>query len=388
MRKLSPGYYVNGKREKARKFVMEGTYDEKVPWESFQFSKVEMQFGPSSGIELALESAIDAGAESIGFIAKRRYLETLEKLRAKPSFIQNLGTKRRIATFSKIEQHVPNEVAVSAQSFATSNQIDAIVVVGGGSAVGTGKVMALALADQRPFIAVPTTFSGSEMTPIYGVTTKGNKVTTRDERVRPTKVIYDRSLLQSLPPSIAIASVANAFAHACEALWVPTASRTSSIFARGALEALAVGLKDVTSAPTFMEGLFDAGGALDEITYGAAMAGMAFGHTGSGIHHKICHLIGGAYNLDHANTHMIVGKALLPEVADLYSSRDAESIRQITECFGKLMDAYELPKTLVEIGLDTSLKPSLISEVEELSRRVTPSLEPDRIRRLFEQITG
>ncbi|MDA8197702.1 MAG: iron-containing alcohol dehydrogenase [Actinomycetota bacterium] len=357
-------------------------------WEKFHFNDLHMEFTSSGGIERAIATALASGAKSIAIVSKERYFDVVQSLNTRLKDGESDDGQVKIVNFSQIIQHVPDSVASRAQSFAISNQTDAIVTVGGGSAIGTAKVMALAITDMRAFVAVPTTFSGSEMTPIYGVTTGGNKVTTRDERIRPTAVIYDNSLLSSLPYSIAIPSIANALAHACEALWVPTKTRTSSLFALGAINSISNGLSSILSSRISTTNFSIGDEYLAKLAYGSALAGIAFGSTGSGIHHKICHLIGGKYNLDHALTHMIVGATLLPAMASRYASEASIEISRAEDLIKRLIEALDLPRDLKTIGLHSDEVSSLLESVYDLSRQVHPSPDRDELTALFRDIVG
>src|SRR3546814_18854791 len=108
--------------------------------------------------------------------------------------------------------HVPLEVAREARAYAASVNADCAVAVGGGSTTGLGK--AIALESALPILAVPTTYAGSEMTPIWGITEGGVKKTGRDVRVLPRGVLYDPELTLSLPVAMTVTSAINAIAHA------------------------------------------------------------------------------------------------------------------------------------------------------------------------------
>ncbi|MDA8278054.1 MAG: iron-containing alcohol dehydrogenase [Actinomycetota bacterium] len=357
-------------------------------WERFAFSDVAMEFLDSGGLKRAISLALERGAKTIALVAKKRYLDELATIAEEVATCLATPDEVHFVTFSEIVQHVPAEVAKSAQSFAKENAIEAIVVVGGGSAIGTAKVMALALSQKRAFIAVPTTFSGSEMTPIYGITTEGRKVTTRDEAVRPTAVIYDISLFETLPPSIALPSIANAYAHAAEAFWGPNPSRTATHFAASAIEALSTGLKLIQDNSQLEIELALTTDSLRELTYGAALAAVAFGSTGSGLHHKLCHLIGGAFNLDHAKTHMIVGLEVLPKMALLHEPNRYHEVTVGIEAISGLIDRFQLPNSLASIGFELGKTDLLLIEAKELAKQVQPSLDQDQVQLVIEKIVG
>jgi maleylacetate reductase len=193
-----------------------------------------------------------------------------------------------------VGEHVPVEVAERAR--ARAEGADGLVALGGGSAIGVAK--AVALTSGLPLLAVPTTYSGSEMTPAYGLTEGGRKRTGRDERVRPRTVVYDADLVRGLPAAVAAASAMNALAHCVDALWAPGATPVSTLLAEEAAGRIRAGLD---------------GDDPEALLYGAALAGWVFSVAGGALHHRICHVLGGAYGLSHAGTH----SAVLPHVAAL-----------------------------------------------------------------------
>jgi len=171
------------------------------------------------------------------------------------------------------------------------------VAIGGGSAIGMAK--AIALAGGPGSIAVPTTYSGSEMTAIWGITRDGAKETGRDERVRPRAVLYDPTLTLDLPPAIAGPSALNAAAHCVEALYAPDVNPVVALLAAEGLRALAASAPRVVRAPDDLPGR-------SEALYGAWLAGLSLGASTMGLHHKLCHVLGGSFGLPHAETHAVV----------------------------------------------------------------------------------
>ena len=193
--------------------------------------------------------------------------------------------------------HVPLEIAEDARRMARELGADCCVTVGGGSTTGLGK--AIALTSPMPILAVPTTYAGSEMTPIYGITEGGAKKTGRDLRVLPKAVIYDPELTLSLPPALSASSGMNAIAHSVEALYAQDANPVISLMAEEGIRALAKALPSMSQNPQGFEREIEA-------LYGAWLCGVALGSAGMALHHKLCHVLGGSFNLPHAETHSIV----------------------------------------------------------------------------------
>jgi maleylacetate reductase len=200
-----------------------------------------------------------------------------------------------------VAQHVPMEIAEKARDKANEVGADGLVAIGGGSAIGLAK--AVALTSGLPIVAVPTTYAGSEMTPVWGETTGGSKTTGTDLKVLPKTVIYDPVLSLHLPMKVTAPSVANALAHCVEAVWTTKADPITETIAVEGARALASGLTAVLEAPGDLD-------ARSNLLYGACLAGSALATAGTGLHHKLCHLLGGTYGLPHAETHA----AVLPQV--------------------------------------------------------------------------
>ena len=223
-----------------------------------------------------------------------------------------------VGRFSGVRPHVPIEVAEAARRLAVECGADGVVSIGGGSVTGTAK--AIAMTTSLPLVALPTTYSGSEVTPIWGVTTDGHKETGRDPKVLPRTVLYDPELSSSLPSAVAIASGFNAFAHCVETFYAPGANPVTALIAEEGIRTLTAGTQAVADGGMGREGR-------EALLYGAYLAGSAFAVSGSGLHHKICHVLGGRFDLPHAETHT----ALLPQVLGFNEPsmpRVAERIRR------------------------------------------------------------
>ena len=285
----------------------------------------------------------------------------------------------RIAgTFTGVRPHVPVEVADAARKQAAALGADAVLSLGGGSATGTAK--AVALTTGLPVIAVPTTYAGSEVTPVWGLTEGDRKTTGVDARVLPRLVIYDPELTASLPGPVSAASGLNAMAHAVEAFWAPGRNPVSSLTAAEAIRVLAAAL------PAVLRDGADIG-ARGDLLYGAYLAGSTFAVTGSGLHHKICHILGGRYDLPHAQTHAI----MLPYVLAFNAPGAPDAARQIGRALAggglasagldgaapaaalqRLAGQLGLPRGLHEIGL----REEQIAEAARLIEPVVPEDNP------------
>jgi maleylacetate reductase len=257
--------------------------------------------------------------------------------------------------------HVPVEVADEAVEVARKLDADGCVAVGGGSAIGLGK--AIALRAGLPLIAVPSTYAGSEMTPVWGLTEGGVKRTGRDPRVLPRSVVYDPELTMSMPPDLSLTSGMNALAHAAEALYAPDASPVISLMAEEGVRSLAAALPTITAITA------DPGSAVGpraQALYGAWLCGACLGATTMGLHHKLCHVLGGTFNLPHAATHTV----LLPYVLAFNSPATPAASAALRRALGGAPDpAAELhslarrlgaPRSLADLGLPADAIPRAV----------------------------
>jgi maleylacetate reductase len=263
---------------------------------------------------------------------------------------ERLASRLAAARLGEVRRHVPAELAEKARQRFAELGADGLIAIGGGSAIGLAK--AIALTAHAPIVAVPTTYAGSEMTAVYGLTAEGRKRTGRDEAVRPRTVVYDPDLSRGLPPEVAAPSAMNALAHCVDALWADGATPVSTLLAEGGARALREGLD---------------GDDHERRLYGAALAGWTFGVVGGALHHRICHLLGGAFDLPHAETH----SAVLSHVAALNAPAVPESAR-LAAALGAddlARGVYDLahrsgaPTGLRELGLKESDLDAVAGEV-------------------------
>jgi maleylacetate reductase len=292
--------------------------------------------------------ALDRLGEEIERLGARRalVLSTPEQRAAAEDVAARLGA-RSAGVYDRAVMHVPIETAEAARKVARELDADCCVAVGGGSTIGLGK--AIALTSELPILAIPTTFAGSEMTPIYGITAEGQKKTGRDPRVLPKTVIYDPNLLRTLPAKIAGPSGMNAIAHCVEALYAQDANPIASLMAEEGIRTLAASLPKVVSDPGNLDARSDA-------LYGAWLAGACLGMVGMALHHKLCHTLGGSFDLPHAETHTIV----LPHATHYNREAAPEAMDRIARAMasddpaGALYDlaqAVGAPLALKDIGM-------------------------------------
>jgi alcohol dehydrogenase class IV len=248
--------------------------------------------------------------------------------------------------FTAVRQHVPAETAAAARRAAAECGADGLLCVGGGSTTGTAKIVAL--NSGLPIVAVPTTYAGSEVTPVWGMTTDLRKETGIDGRVLPRFVVYDPDLLEGMPAAIAVPSALNALAHCAEAYWTSKSNPVAVAIATEGAHALVEGLRSLSGS--------EASAAREQLLNGAFLAGLAFASAGSGLHHKICHALGGHFDLPHAPLHAVMLPHVIAfnsEAAPLAASRFATALGSADAVDGlhELYVSVGAPQTLHEIGL-------------------------------------
>lgn len=243
-----------------------------------------------------------------------------------------------VGVFEGAVTHVPRHIVVEARAQAERLRADGLVAIGGGSTIGLAK--AVALETSLPIVAVPTTYSGSERTSIWGITEEERKATGRDPRVVPKTVIYDSNLLRSLPLHIAGPSGINAIAHAAEALYAENENPVLSLMSEEAIRIIA------KSLPHDHE----------QSLFGAFLAGTALESVGMSLHHKLCHTLGGTFALPHAMTHSVI----LPHAIAYNREAAPEAMACIARALGAAEAAAGLfdfagrlsaPHSLKELGM-------------------------------------
>jgi maleylacetate reductase len=273
-----------------------------------------------------------------------------------------------------VRVHVPAAIAEDARAKARALAAGCLVSIGGGSAV--------ALTEGLPIAAVPTTYAGSELTIVWGTTEDGRKTTGRDPGVAPRLVVYDPALTYDLPADVTAASGMNAVAHCVEALWAPGATPVTDGAATEGLRRLATGIRGSLRDP------HDPGARATALA-GAWLAGEAFA-AGGALHHKLCHVLGGMFDLPHAELHA----ALLPYTAAFLLPAAPEAGRRIAAALeaddpaaaiAGLARDVGTPRSLAALGLteDDAVRAAAVAapDVPEQPRRPTPAELEDLLRR-------
>ncbi len=295
-------------------------------------------FGSGKAAENLASEVERLGARKVMVIASRQGRATADQVTA----------RIEVARFyDDLAPHVPIEKAEKARAAAREGGVDLLVCIGGGSTTGMAKAVALTCG--LPVIAVPTTYAGSEATNVWGLTEASRKTTGVDDRVLPVSVIYDAGLTLSLPADLSVASGLNALAHCIDSMWAPRADPINQALATEGIHALSRGLPSVRNDPQDLE-------AREQALYGCYLSAVAFASAGSGMHHKICHVLGGRWNLPHAQTHAVV----LPYVLAFNAGAAPEAAQRIAAAFGtvdpvaglnSLRGTLAAPRALKDYGL-------------------------------------
>lgn len=302
---------------------------------SARSAAVKVRFGPGVRNEVASEIQ-DLGAKRALILSTPQQAETAR------DFAQNIG-ELAAGIFSGAAMHTPVSVTDEAMARVVELDADCLVAIGGGSTTGLGK--AIAYRRDLPQIVVPTTYAGSEATPILGQTDGNLKTTLSDPKVQPEVILYDADLVATLPIAVTVASAMNAIAHAAEALYARDRNPLSTALAIEGMRAFASALPQVIKNPVDLH-------ARGETLYGAWLCGTVLGQVGMALHHKLCHTLGGTFQLPHAETHAII----LPHAIAYNQEAASDQLAPIAEIFGEQDAATALHSFAASVGAPLALR--------------------------------
>ncbi|MCW0189858.1 MAG: maleylacetate reductase [Rhodococcus sp.] len=306
---------------------------------SYDASPARIVFGQGT-IDTIAEEVRRLGRSRVMVLASRR----LDAVAAAAT--ESLGDMA-VARFDGAVMHTPIEVTTAALRLAENHHVDTVVAIGGGSATGLSKALALRAGFDQ--IVVPTTYAGSEVTPVLGETENGRKTTRSSPHIRPETVIYDVDLTLDLPLDTTVTSAVNAMAHAVEALYSTESNPITDLMAIEAISGIARALPIIVDDPKNLEGRA-------ELLQAAWLAGTCLGTVGMGLHHKLCHTLGGSFGLPHAPTHT----AVLPHAMAFNAPAVPDVMSRIATALGAsdaatgvfdLVTACGGPTTLQELGM-------------------------------------
>ena len=245
-------------------------------------------------------------------------------------------SNRAAGLYAKAQMHTPTDVTADAMEMVNLVKADAVLAVGGGSTTGLGK--AIAFRTNLPQMVVPTTYAGSEATAILGETENGRKVTKSDPKILPEVIVYDVGLTLTLPFAMSLTSGMNAIAHAVEALYAREANPVISLMAQEGISAV------IRALPGIKDDLRNVQARTDAL-YGAWLCGICLGSVGMALHHKLCHTLGGMFDLPHAQLHT----AILPHAVAYNETAAPGAMTKLNQALGSSDPAlalYDLAHTL------------------------------------------
>ncbi len=284
---------------------------------------------------------VRAEVERLG--ARRALVLTTPYQKAEGERVAALLGELSAGVFAGATMHTPTHVTDAALAVLRESGAQCVVAIGGGSTTGLGKALALRTGVDQ--VVIPTTYAGSEMTPILGETSEGAKTTRRDAAILPETVIYDVDLTLGLPVAMSGVSGINAIAHAVEALYAENRNPIISMMAEEAIAALGRALPQIVAAPTDRA-------AREGALYGAWLGGVCLGAVGMALHHKLCHTLGGMFDLPHAETHTIV----LPHAVAYNTAAAPEAMAAIRRALGTGDAARGLYDLAGKIGAKRALR--------------------------------
>ncbi len=304
---------------------------------------VRVRFEPGSRAALAEEVELLSASRAL-------VLTTPEQVRQGEEIISSLG-ERAAGLFSEATMHTPVGITEKAMRAAEKCGADCVISIGGGSTIGLGK--AIAYRTDMPQIAVPTTYAGSEATPILGQTEDGVKTTLNSPSVQPEVIVYDPELVATLPSALTVTSGLNAIAHSIEGIYACDGNRLNTALALDGVRAFVSGLPKVVQDPTNLE-------ARSDTLFGAWLCGTVLGTVGMSLHHKLCHALGGALNLPHAETHAII----LPHAVAYNEVAVRDQLSPVAQIFDADSAAAGLYRFAKQLNAPTALKSLGVKEAD------------------------
>lgn len=296
---------------------------------------VRVRFGRGARRDLAPE------LDLLG-VSRALVLTTPQQADAGEEIAGTLG-ERAVGLFPGAAMHTPVEITEKAMAQVAACKAGCVIAIGGGSTIGLGK--AIAYRSDLPQIVLPTTYAGSEATPVLGQTENAVKSTLKSPKVQPEVIVYDPELVATLPVAMTVTSGLNAMAHAVEALYARDASRLSGELALAGIRAFVNGLPAVLANPGDLD-------AREETLFGAWLCGTMLAQVSMGLHHKLCHTLGGTLNLPHAETHAI----LLPHAAAFNEAVVADKLAPVAAMLGGDSAGRGLYQLARRLGAPAALK--------------------------------
>ncbi|HUI14096.1 MAG TPA: maleylacetate reductase [Xanthobacteraceae bacterium] len=289
------------------------------------------------------------GAGAIGALAAEAEFHKMSRLvvlcsKSRLDFARRvtLGIADRCAGICDAsEPNMPREAFERFLADLKAHNADGFVVIGGGSPIGLAK--AAAATTKLPYIAIVTTYSGSEMAARWRIGVADNRISGEGAAALPATAIYDPELTLDLPPRTSAASGMNAIAHAVESLYGPDTNPVVQTMAEEAIRVLGSSLPRLVDNPRDLV-------TRSAVMYGAWLA--ANFRAEVGLEHAIAQRVRQWFDLDHAHTHAIA----TPYAIGFNANAAPDAMRRITRALGVGDAARGLYDLNIRLGLPTGLK--------------------------------
>lgn len=310
-----------------------------TPGDVFNATPARIVFGAGSSAQVAAE------VKRLG-ASRALVVSTPGRSAMAQAAVDALGAQC-VGLLPEAVSQVPIELARRARARARELGTDCIVSVGGGASIGMGKAIALDMA--VPVIAIPTTYSGSEMTGFCGITIEGVKRMHQSLRMLASCVIFDPELTVGLPVPVSAASALNALAHCVDAMVVASCSPIMAMAAAEGARVIAGAIPAVVRNPQDIN-------ARTELMYGGYLSGAALAG-GFALQHGVAHVLGGSFNVAHGTSHALV----LPHAAAHHAAQVPQMMEPLARAMGlktgdlgagifDLLASLQLPTSLKELG--------------------------------------
>ncbi len=314
--------------------------------------------------------------------------------------VRDAAGEKLVAIFDSVNPHVQDVQVEDVLALARTHHVDAVIGLGGGSPIGMAK--AVGFRSALPILAIPTTYAGSEMTAVYGVAhtqeSPSRKVTVSDPKITPALVIYDPELTLDLPPEMTASTRINALAHCIEALYSIARHPLSTATALSGIQHISQSLPRCYHDEGNLE-------ARTEMLIGAHLAGLSLASVSIGLHHGLCHVLGGTAGVPHGIANSIILPHAVRFNADvvaplLLSAAEAmglsvrgmspvEAVESLVQAISELTGSMNLPQRLRDTG--SGLRQSDLPELAGIAfqnptvqKNPKPITNPSEIEALLE----
>jgi len=300
---------------------------------------------PSPADMFVEERGLDALPQALARLGSQRVLLLTGPSRRYVDLVLAGAGQAAVKVFAGARRHVPVAALAEARAAREAFSADTVLALGGGSPIGFAKALRRERPDELRFVAVPTTYAGSEMTTLWGTTSGGSKTTGRDPHVRPDVVVYDVSLTLDMPLGLTVTSLMNALAHPISVLGARTLAEEAWPQALDAAAAVYDAAVTLARAPHDRA-------ARARAQPGAGLAAQVLDRGRPGLHHTLAHLLGGRFDLDHSGLHSV----LLPHTLRRLRADAPDVYAAVATRLATAEPETRLLELLAQAGAATSLR--------------------------------